>query len=350
MNTQRNPRVHPERLTEALNRAYQFHCELPGYRPSPLVPLPTAGSFLGLNVVAKVEKLRFGVPSFKGLGTTWAVSRLLSPDHPAGQSVKELVAATEGNFGLAIAAASKANGLGARIYSTASILPSRQAAILELGAELTLADGAYESVVERARAASSDHSFWASDTALDPGERFPQWVQEGYSTIAFELVQQLENESGTLPAAVVVPIGVGGLAAALISVLRPRGVRVIGVETRKAAAALESIREGRMVTASGQGLSVMQGLNCRQLSAVAWPAIRDGLDLCVAIADSPIQRARASLAEAGISTGPAGAAAFAGLLELGENDLPALRALHIEENPTVVVLVSESERSIASDT
>ena len=343
-----NADVQPDQLDPVEGGAFRFHRAAPGYAPSQIVRLPKASRDLSLRVFAKLEVERFGVPSFKGLGTSWAVHRLLHEEKIAKRAVTELVAATEGNFGLAVAAAARTHGLRARIYATAGIHASRAHAIRALGAELSLVNADYDSVVDRARASCDDGSHWVSDTATDPSEAFPQWVQRGYSTIAWELIEQLKRRTGRLPDAVFVPVGVGGLAAAIAETLRPRGVRVVGVEPLGADAAVSSLENARRVPATGDSSSIMQGLNCRELSAVAWPSVRDGMDMCVALTDMPVVRAQRTLASAGIATGPAGSAAFAGLVELSSRAPERLHSLGVATHSNVVVLVTESLDSLTN--
>ena len=341
-----NARVQPDRLTQPTNEAFRFHREARSYAPSPTVRLADASRDLSLRVFAKLELNRFGAPSFKGLGTSWAVHRLLEVERSAGRSVTELVAATEGNFGLAVAAAARTHGLRARVYATAGIEATRVDAIRSLGAELVLAEDDYDSVVQQARASCGAGSHWVSDTTSDVNEVVPRWIQEGYSTIAWELAEQMERRTGGLPEVLFVPIGVGGLAATMAAALRSQGVRIVGVEPIGADPAVRSLEEGQSVVSRGDGTSVMQGLNCRELSSTAWPLLRDGMDLCVALSDPPVLRAQVALASAGIATGPAGSAAFAALVELSQRAPAALHALGIEAHSNVAVLVTESLESI----
>src|SRR3954452_23806216 len=55
-----------------------FHRALPGYAVTPLVAAPALAAELGLDALwVKVESSRLELPSFKILGASWAVSRLL---------------------------------------------------------------------------------------------------------------------------------------------------------------------------------------------------------------------------------------------------------------------------------
>ncbi|MDX6682664.1 MAG: diaminopropionate ammonia-lyase, partial [Solirubrobacteraceae bacterium] len=60
-------------------RPRRFHRSMPGYAPSALADAPGAAERLGLErLVVKMEVQRFGLPSFKILGASWAVCRALS--------------------------------------------------------------------------------------------------------------------------------------------------------------------------------------------------------------------------------------------------------------------------------
>src|SRR4051812_42220912 len=92
-----------------------FHRRLPGYVPTPLVDAPALAAELGLaRLWVKDESSRLGLPSFKILGASWAISRLLADrlgGEPRFSTVEELraalgplgaltlVAATDGNHG-----------------------------------------------------------------------------------------------------------------------------------------------------------------------------------------------------------------------------------------------------------
>ena len=56
-----------------------FHRALAGYRETPLRILPEAATALGLEgLYVKDESKRLGLPSFKVLGASWAIYRLLA--------------------------------------------------------------------------------------------------------------------------------------------------------------------------------------------------------------------------------------------------------------------------------
>jgi diaminopropionate ammonia-lyase len=81
---------------------------------------------------------------------------------------------------------------------------------------------------------------------------------------------------------------------------------------------LAAARAGHPVTVPAPHDSIMAGLNCGTISIVAWPRLRDGVDVFVAIDDDAAMAATRDLARAGIVAGETGAAGLAGLVALAE--------------------------------
>jgi diaminopropionate ammonia-lyase len=159
-----------------------------------------------------------------------------------------------------------------------------------------------------------------ADTAWPGYEQVPSWVVDGYATIFWEVDEQLAALGADGPDVVVVPVGVGALAAAAVRHYRRRGLArrpcLVGVEPLAAACVLRSLQEGRIVTVPGPHDSIMAGLNCGTPSLVAWPFLQAGLDAVVAVSDERARQAVRDLGAAGIVAGETGAASLAGLTEL----------------------------------
>jgi diaminopropionate ammonia-lyase len=121
-----------------------------------------------------------------------------------------------------------------------------------------------------------------SDTGYDGYLEIPQWVVEGYGTLFAEYAEQ-EVEP---PDIVFVQGGVGGLLCAAIRHFAG-GPTIAVVEPLEADCLFESISapEGEPRTARGSQNSVMQGLNCGEVSISAWPEVRRGADLFLGIED-----------------------------------------------------------------
>jgi diaminopropionate ammonia-lyase len=350
----------------------RFHRRLPGYEPTPLVDAPALADELGVGkVLVKDESSRLGLPAFKVLGASWAVYRALEERLPAGtfgdwETVEELkgkleplrplnlVAATDGNHGRALARVARLLGLGARIFVPEDMVAARREAIAGEGAEVIVVEGAYDDAVERSATEEGVRGLVVSDMAWGGYEQIPAWVIEGYSTMLWEIDDELERRKEAGPDLVVVQIGVGAFAAAVARHFRglqsSRHPKLLGVEPANAACALRSVGEGRIVSVPGPHDSIMSGLNCGRPSPVAWPTVSRGIDALIAVDDEPSREAMRLMAASGIVSGETGAAGLSGLLELlrrgssgrrQEQGEEARRALGVNRESCVLLFNTE---------
>ena len=365
------PAARQWRALEPETAAPGFHAELPGYRPTDLTELPALAEELGVGrVFVKDESTRMGLGAFKVLGASWAVARLLSDEgdrvtldglrRAAAARPVELVTATDGNHGRAVAWMARLLGLDARVF-VPDVVPERaRAAIAAEGATVTVAGGSYDEAVARAasyagegrRAGYADAGQPAAgggrvlvqDTAWAGYEDVPGWIGEGYGTLLAELDRQFAERELAGPDLVSVPTGVGSLAQAVVTHYR-RGERVLSdvgdvsgpegdevpevpevsaasgvsgvpgvlaVEPESAAGVLASLHAGARVSVPTGG-TVMAGLNCGSPSSLAWPVLAGGLDAAIAVPDHLATAAGADLGRLGVWSGPSGAAALAGV-------------------------------------
>jgi len=237
-----------------------FHRRLPEYAVTPLVDAPGLAGALGVGKVwVKDESWRLGLPAFKILGASWAVYRALEQRSGGiGEwgDVEELrgrlapllpltlAAATDGNHGRAVARMSRMLGLGARIFVPADMAPARIEAIRSEGAEVVVVRGTYDEAVARSAEEADGRCLVISDTSWPGYEDVPRWVIDGYSTILWEVSDELGRRGEEGPTLVVVQIGVGAFAAAVTRHFRSPGVsprpKILGVEPAGAACALAS--------------------------------------------------------------------------------------------------------------
>jgi diaminopropionate ammonia-lyase len=337
-----------------------FHRRLPGYAITPLVDAPGLAGALGVGRVwVKDESWRLGLPAFKILGASWAVYRALerrSGGIGEWDDVEELrgrlgpllpmtlAAATDGNHGRAVARMAKVLGLGARIFVPADMAAARIEAIESEGAEVVVVRGTYDEAVARSAEEADEHCLVISDTSWPGYEDVPRWVIDGYSTILWEVSDELGRRGEDGPTLVVVQIGVGAFAASVTRHFRSPGVsprpKILGVEPARAACALASAEAGGIVHLPGPHGSIMAGLNCGAPSVVAWPTVSRGIDLFVAIGDDWAREAMRMLAGAGIVSGETGAAGLAGLLALSQEE-GGRRTLGLTEETRVLVFNCE---------
>jgi len=364
--------------TEPPRAPLGLHRRLPGYAVTPLRDAPALARANGVGRVwVKDESSRLGLPAFKMLGASWAAYRALvarlGRDPEPWADVEELrrtlaplrpltlATATDGNHGRAVARMAALLGLDADVYVPRGTTAARIAAIEGEGAGVTVVDGDYDRAVAAAAAMADDRCLAIQDVGWPGYEQVPAWVVDGYATIFWEVDDQLAARGEEGPDVVVVPVGVGGLAAAAVRHWRHRGrlihrgtpmgfpgplrrpPRLLGVEPLAAACVLRSLRAGRIVTVPGPHDSIMAGLNCGTPSLVAWPFLRAGLDAVVAVADGRARQAMRDLAAAGIVAGETGAASLAGLAEAtGGREAGGLRrVLGLGAQARVLLLCTE---------
>ncbi len=315
----------------------RFHRRLPGYEQTPLVDAPGIAETLGVGeVLVKDESNRLGLPAFKVLGASWAAYRALAERLPEGDleewetigELKErleplrplnLVAATDGNHGRALARVAGLLDLGAKIFVPTDMAAARREAIAAEGAEVIVVEGTYDEAVERSAAEEGEGGLVISDMSWPGYERVPSWVIDGYSTMLWEIEDELVRRGEPGPDLVVMQVGVGAFAAAVTRHFRrpdiARWPKLLGVEPESADCLLQSIQAGQIVSVPGPHDSIMAGLNCGQPSLVAWPIISKGIDVFVAVDDEPAREAMRLTAASGIESGETGTAGLGGLLE-----------------------------------
>jgi threonine dehydratase len=202
---------------------------------TPLLPFGSAGPG-GPPVLLKAESLQ-SIGAFKIRGAYHAIASLT----PAQRS-RGVVAHSSGNHAQGVARAARLLGVRAVI-----VMPSDAPAIKRARVE---ADGAE---IVTVGPASSEREQRAVELAAEQGlVPIPPYDDDriiaGQGTVGLEIAEDVPDL-----AAVLVPIGGGGLASGIavaIKALRP-AVRIVGVEPELAADAQESLREGRIVRWDG---------------------------------------------------------------------------------------------------
>ena len=333
-----NSAVRPAAVAAPAHAPLEFHAALPGYRPTPVRELPALAAELRLgSVMLKDESDRLGLPSFKVLGASWAVERALRerPD------VHTLVAASAGNHGRAVAHVARSRGLRCRVLLPARAASSRRDAIAAEGAEVVAVDGDYEAAV--AQAAAEAAAAGVLEIADVGDSDAASWVIDGYATLFAEARAQAAFD------VMLVPVGVGSLAAAAARFAADAGIDVIGVEPAAAACLTAALAAGEPTAVPTPG-TTMAGLDCAEVSAMAWPSLRDGIKGTILVEDAEVHRAMRELAEAGLAIGDCGAAPLAALRALvAEPDCAALRAaVGLASDSRLMLLATEGPTDPAS--
>lgn len=326
-----NPAVDSGAVADPSDEAAAFHAALPGYRPTPAHELESVASELGIAAVTvKDESNRLGLPAFKVLGASWAVERALR-ERPAAHT---LIAASAGNHGRAVARAAAWRGLRCRVFLPARSSSARRRAIAGEGAAITVVHGNYEDAVAQAHRAGAAPGHLE---IADVGSSGPaHWVIDGYQTLFAEVGDREAYD------VIVVPVGVGSLAAAACRFAASGGGAVIGVEPATAACLTAALAAGRPTRVATPG-TTMAGLDCPEVSRAAWPSLRDGIHGTITVTDAEAAKALRELADAGLAIGECGAAPLAALRALvTEPECDALRcAVALHSGSRVLLIATE---------
>lgn len=315
------------------NRPVAFHRTMPRYAVTPVVDLAEVAATCSVaRISVKNEQERLGLPSFKALGSSWALhervrlakglsAETLLPFPKLRELAAELGAptlctASDGNHGRAVAALAEALGCPCVVFLPADSAASRVEAIAGHGATVQLVDGSYDDAVAAAGAAARARGHWyCPDTvgpdATEEDRAFASNVMAGYGTLFEEFLDQL----GRPPDFLFVQAGVGGLSAAGVAAMRrvSTTTKVVVVEPRGSAAIARSLAAGSL-TAVPDEPTVMACLRCQSVSAVAWPILLAGVDAVVLVTDEEAATAMRALARSGVLAGASGAAGLAGVL------------------------------------
>lgn len=326
-------------------------------RPTPLIELPALARKANVGrVFAKLEGER-PLGNFKVLGGMTAGLRALaraagttSPRGPGLRrdhrtSLPRLICASDGNHGLAVAAAAERAGARASIYLPHGVSPARAARIEARGGEIVWISGTYDDAVQAAAiAAAQGAGLLIPDTTSDPHDAVVKDVIAGYGLLTCELVAQLRDVMKEQPSHLFVQAGVGGLAAAMAiglhdAMREPR--RLLVVEPEAAGCVARALALGHPARIEGDLHTCADMLSCGLASAPALEVLLRHDARAILVGEDALQAAVGTLHSAGgPPSTPSGAAGLAGLLQVAAH--PALRAGHrLDADSTVLLVISE---------
>ncbi|MDV7141779.1 diaminopropionate ammonia-lyase [Tropicimonas sp. TH_r6] len=337
----------------------------PGYGETPLHALPARAAELGIAALHfKDESGRFGLGSFKALGGAYAVIRLLqkqveialgypvpmaeivSGAHEEITSRLTVCCATDGNHGRSVAWGAQSFGCNCVIFIHATVSEGRKSAIEAYGAEVRRTAGNYDdSVREAQETAAHEGWFVVSDTSYPGYMDVPKDVMQGYELMAAEAFDALEQP----PTHIFLQTGVGGMAAAVTAQAKRRwGAErpmIVLADPDLSACWLESYRAGKPTVIEGDLDTLMAGLACGEVSALAWEILKTHADAAMALPDSSAIREMRSLAaplpgDPAIVAGESAVAGVSGLINALKHP-DAVKALGLA--PTTRALVFGTE-------
>lgn len=155
---------------------------------------------------------------------------------------------------------------------------------------------------------------------------------------------EIDSQLGTTtPDLVVVPVGVGSFAQAVVTHFKKSGKQttVLTVEPDTSASLWKSLKRGESSTTSEKTPSIMAGLDCGTPSSISWAILRHGVDASLTVSDFEAHQACSYLTSQGVSAGPCGAAPIAALRRLSSSDR---EKLGLTKDSVVVVFCTEGPR------
>jgi threonine dehydratase len=266
---------------------------LPYVRRTPVLWLGMGAAGPG-ELVLKLEQLQV-TGSFKARG---AFSRILAAEvGDAG-----VLAASGGNFGLAVAHAARALGHRAEIFVPDSSPEAKIQKIREEGAQVRLVPGYYA----EAAAACEQRSLETGALLMHPYDQ-PE-VVAGQGTIAAELDADVPGLTTVL-----VAVGGGGLIGG-IGAWFGGGARVVGVEPGLCPTLSTAMAAGEPVDVEVGGIAA-DSLGARRAGLIGFEIARRFVERVVLVTDEDIVEAQRWLwRNARVVAEPGGAASLAALL------------------------------------
>ena len=237
---------------------------------TPLVPAEDGRSWLKLECLQPTG-------SYKIRGATNVVrARNLSGT---------IVSASAGNFGQALAAAAARQGLKVVIHVPDNAARVKTDNLRRLGAEVR---------------EHSHEEWWRIMATRETGAKGGTFIHPvcereviaGAATIGAEIIEDLPDV-----AAVLIPIGGGGLAAGIaqaVKLKRP-GCRIVAVETDTAMPLKAALAAGEPVTVARRA-SFIDGMGSTRLLDPMWPLLRRLIDEVVVVSVAEVESAIRTLA------------------------------------------------------
>ena len=269
-----------------------------GYvRRTPVLELGPGAFGLEGRVTLKLE-LTQHTGSFKPRG---AFNKLLSSEVPD----VGVIAASGGNFGLAVAYAARTLGHRAEIFVPSNSPKVKADGIRALDAEVTVVEGYYDEALDASRARVEESGALVLH-AYDQPE-----IVAGQGTVGAELADQVPDADTVL-----VAIGGGGLIGGIGAWYEGR-TRVIGVEPETSTSMTAALAAGGPVDVTYGGYAA-DSLGTKRAGEIAFEIVSKHVERVVLVSGDQILEAQRRLwREVRIFAEPGGAAALAALLSGG---------------------------------
>lgn len=352
-------------------KAQAYHASFPVYQETPLCDLPALAHSLGVRrIQIKDESKRFGLNAFKVLGGSYALGRYIADklncdiaQLPAKTILSEdirnrlgelcFITATDGNHGRGVAWTAAQLGQKSVVYMPKGSAAERLENIRAAGAEASITEYNYDDTV-RLAAKHAKEQGWVlvQDTTQEGYVDIPRWIMQGYTTMGYELIHQLED----VPTHLFLQAGVGSMAAAIaaffVSYYGKNCPHIIIVEPHQANCFFRTAEanDGTLHCVGGDMNTIMAGLACGEPCSLAWELLECCAEAFISCPDYAAADGMRALAsplgnDPAIVSGESGASALGCALNiLRDPELNSLKAeLKLDENSRLLFISTEGD-------
>ncbi len=290
-NMNKHGRISIERIEQAISVIGPEFLNTPQFECEPL------SAELGARVVVKIETIN-PIRSFKGRGSEFYMAKV-----PAGS---EVVCASAGNFGQAIAYSARRRAVRATVFAARNANPLKLERMRSLGADVRLFGEDFDAARGEARRVAGEGTGRLVVDSLDIE------TVEGAGTIGLELLRLPERLDILL-----VALGNGAMFNGIAHVMKVRSpaTQVFAVGAEGASAMVDSWRAGRLIEHSSVS-TIADGIATRTPIPEALRDMQGLVDEAVLVSDEAIIRGMKLLhRHVGIVAEPSAAVGIAAMLQ-----------------------------------
>ena len=349
----------------------EFHKSFPEYEVTPLADLKNLASSLGVNrICVKDESYRFGLNAFKALGGSYAIGKYIAKtlgmdicelpyEEMVSEEIREklgettFITATDGNHGRGVAWTANRLKQNSVVYMPRGSAAERLENIQKLGSDASITDLSYDDAVRKASEDAKNNN-WVliQDTSWDGYEEIPGWIMEGYATMAYETMGQMQEK----PTHIFLQAGVGAMSGAIAGFYAqaygPDRPIITIVEPDKADCFYRTVKanDGEMHFVIEEMDTIMAGLACGEPCSIAWNILRDYADNFISMPDYVAAKGMRVLGnplpgDQKVVSGESGAATLGLVAEVLQNkELEWLKTeLKLDENSKILCISTEGD-------
>lgn len=254
---------------------------------------------LGCSLILKVETAN-PIRSFKGRGADYFMQRLVSRGDR-----RQLVCASTGNFGQAMAWAARTHGRDVTVYADRNANRLKLGRVEAFGASVRLVGDDFDAAKDAAKAFCAETGAWMIEDGHEPE------ISEGAGSLAVELMQDEAVD------VLVVPVGNGALISGVarwVKYVSPE-TRVIGV-CASGADAMEKSWRGDGIVERETVETIAEGIAVRTPVPSAVEDMRPIVDEMMLVGDQPMLTAMQTIFEnTGLLVEPAGTIGVAAIAQ-----------------------------------